>query len=180
MIPLYEDSEGARPLIYIDQNIIDSLRKGVYSFGEDVFSKRFRAIYSDETLREIRRAEQGGGNPARYLEVLQKLGAYHLQLQLNGQFAPTGNAIIRTHNPTEAYESFMQQIDLDYLIEANLLINQKIMGGLPELTVEDIAQRMLEAFERNAKSIEQNIKNLETFFQMQKKSFDSCLTRLVA
>lgn len=164
MIPYYRDSEGARPLLYLDQNIIDSLRKGVYSFDDAIFSEHFRAIYSDETLREISRAEEGGGNATEYLDVLEELEAFHLRLNLNAQFAPTGDAIIQSQSPTEVYQNFIQNRDLDYLVEANLLVTHKIMGGLPDLTVDDIIKRMLEAFERNARSLEDNIRILELFF----------------
>src|SRR5690554_5856854 len=164
MIPYYRDSEDARPLLYLDKNIIDSLRKGVYSFDDAVFSERFRAIYSDEPIREISRAEDGGGNASEYLDVLEELEAFHLRLNLNAQFMPTGDAIIQSQSPAEVYQNFIQNRDLDYLVEANLLVTHKIMGGLPDLTVDDIIKRMLEAFERNARSLEDNIRNLEPFF----------------
>ncbi|RUO37765.1 hypothetical protein CWE13_07415 [Aliidiomarina shirensis] len=171
MISNYEEADDYRPLIYLDQNVIDDLRKGKLSFEPSVFSKNYRAVYSDETLREISRAEEGGGNATGYLDVLEMLEAYHLKLQLNAQFAPTGSAIIQYHTPSEAYNSFTQQRDLDYLIEANLLISQKIMGGLPGLSVDDIAERMLEAFERNARSLEESITNIEPLFPEVREEF---------
>ncbi|RUO36939.1 hypothetical protein CWE13_08830 [Aliidiomarina shirensis] len=160
----YEDADDFRPLIYLDQNVIDGLRKGVFSFEPSVFSKNYRAIYSDETLREISRAEEGGGSAFEYIEVLSELEAYHLRLELNAQFTPSGNAVIQSHDPIEVYKSFSQQRDLDYLMEASLLVSRKILGGLPELTIDDIAGRMLEAFERNARSLEDNLRTLELFF----------------
>lgn len=164
MIPSYSDSEDPRPLIYIDQNIIDALRKGAYVFEKSLFSERARAVYSDETLREISRAEEGGGDAAEFLSVLKDLDAYHLQVQLDEQFAPTGNAIIQSHSPYEAYQNFALQRDLDYLIEANLLVSRKIMGGLPELSIDDIGEKMLEAFERNFRPLDEAVKNFELFF----------------
>lgn len=160
----YQDADDFRPLVYLDQNVIDGLRKGVFSFEPSVFSKNYRAIYSDETLREISRAEEGGGSANEYLEVLSELEAYHLRLRLNDQFTPNGDAIIQSHNPMEVYRNFSERRDLDYLIEANLLVSRKIMGGLPNLTIDDIAEKMLEAFERNARSLEDNLKTIEIFF----------------
>lgn len=169
MIPLYSDSEDPRPLIYLDQNIIDALRKGVYRFEDSLFSERARAIYSDETLREVSRAEDGGGDATEFLDVLKNLDAYHLQVQLNERFEPTGNAIIQSHSPMEAYKNFALQRDVDYLIEANLLISRKIMGGLPELSIDDIGKRMLEAFERNFRPLDEAVKNFELFFPNARK-----------
>ena len=163
MIPIYRESEDARPLMYIDQNVIDSLRKGIYSFEHDVFSKRFRAVYSDETLREILRAEDGGGDANEYLDVLASLDAYHLSLELNPQFVPSGNALINALNPQDVYKAFVQNRHYDDLIETNLMLTHKIMGGLQELTVEDIVQKMLSAFEKITQSLEQDIAIIEAY-----------------
>ncbi len=169
MVQLYSDSEDARPLMYIDQNIIDSVRKGIYSFSTETFSERFRAVYSDETLKEIMRAEDGGGNACEYLDVLACLNAYHLRLELNSQFTASGNALVRTFHPRDIYEEFVQNRHYDELIESNLLFTHKIMGGLQELTVEDIIQRMLRAFEKLTQSLDQDIKLIEIFIPEAKK-----------
>ena len=155
----YDEVSDARPLMYIDQNIIDGLRKERFSFEPHVFNRDFRAVYSDETLREIKRAEDGGGDSSEYLRVLSDINAFHLRQNLSEKFELLNNATLQTASPWQIYSAFTENLWLDDFVEAQTLINQKIMGGLPEQSWEDIARKMVEVYVLLDESV---IKSLDT------------------
>ena len=64
---------SGKPTLYLDQNILDLfVKNSVGSFGRELMDK-FQIVYSDETLKEIRRSS---GYESDFLNVLKDLGSY--------------------------------------------------------------------------------------------------------
>ena len=85
--PRYE----GKPTAYLDQNILDLFVKhGIIDFAETLKSK-FQVVYSDETLKEIKRSVEYAN---RFLNVLIALEAAHLKIVLEADFSITDNATI--------------------------------------------------------------------------------------
>lgn len=76
---------------YLDHNILNYFIRfpEVSAFG-DIFAD-FQVVYSDETLREIRRGDEG--TEAR-LKVLENLGAMHLKPYTDENFEISNDAIL--------------------------------------------------------------------------------------
>ncbi len=142
----YYEKDDAKPLMYLDQNVIDWFRKMPLSTEEEFLLERYKIVYSDETLREIARAEGGGGAADTYLDVLERLQAYHLCLLFDEFFEPTGEALVREASPKHVYAELTNHNDFNEIIEANTLITRKFMGGLSELTADEVIAKMRSAF----------------------------------
>ncbi|MFW9087513.1 hypothetical protein ACOI7N_23575, partial [Pseudomonas sp. P2758] len=76
--------------IYFDQNVLSMVVKNPTSEFFTSLSKNYQVIYSDDTLREIKRS----GRPEKFLNALDHLSAMHFKYQLNEAFEVTGNMII--------------------------------------------------------------------------------------
>lgn len=148
MLPRYSELDDARPLVYIDQNVIDALRKQKLLGIIPNFHKDFRAVYSDETLKEIKRAADGGGDAKPFLQVLCELDAYHIRRVTDSNFVPQNEILIRSLSPFQLYDEYANNLSLEYLIESQTLINQKMMGGLPDMSLTEIEMHIVNAFER--------------------------------
>jgi len=59
-----------KPLAYLDQNILDLFVKGNTGFMDELSSK-FHVVYSDETLKEIKRS---GENAFKFTLIMHKSG----------------------------------------------------------------------------------------------------------
>lgn len=86
---------------YFDHNILNHvLRYPVASVFEEMASK-YQVVYSDETLREIKRSV---GGEQDLLNVLVSLKAMHVKIYLDENFEHTGEAVLSESNPYAAYE----------------------------------------------------------------------------
>lgn len=148
MLPRYAEHDDARPLVYLDQNVIDALRKKKLLGIIPNFRKDFRAVYSDETLKEIKRAADRGGDAKSFLKVLCDLDAYHIRQVTDENFVPQNKIMICSHSPFEIYDEFTDNLNHEYLMEAYTLINQKIMGGLSDMSLADIEMHIVNSFKR--------------------------------
>jgi len=73
IIPTYT----GKPTAYLDQNILDLfVTYGLNEFSRSLTDK-FQIVYSDETLKEIRRSH---GYQDKFLNVLKDLNAAHLNI----------------------------------------------------------------------------------------------------
>jgi hypothetical protein len=96
MQPKYTELDDARPLVYLDQNVIDGVRKKKLLGIVPNFHKDFRAAYSDETLKEIKRAGDRGGDVKAFLQVLCDLDAYHIRRVTDSNFVSQNEIMIRS------------------------------------------------------------------------------------
>jgi len=68
-----------KPTAYLDQNILDLFVSIGFGNFADGLKSKFQVVFSDETLKEIKRS---GDYAEKFLNVLKKLDAYHLKIVL--------------------------------------------------------------------------------------------------
>lgn len=161
MLPRYAELDDARPLVYLDQNVIDAIRKKKLLRLIPIFHSNYRAVYSDETFKEIKRAEDGGGDAQSFLQVLCDLDAYYIKRATDSNFVPQNEIVINSHSPFELYDEYTDNLNLEYLLEAQTLLNQKMMGGLPNMSLSEIELRIVNAFERLLEDIAKSLDSLD-------------------
>lgn len=95
---------SGKPTLYLDQNILDLfVKNSVGSFGQELMDN-FQIVYSDETLKEIRRSS---GYESDFLKVLKDLGSYHLKIVVEQPgFIITDKATITSRDVFEAFEEY--------------------------------------------------------------------------
>lgn len=93
-----------KPTAYLDQNILDMFVKDGSSIFFEKIKSSFQVVYSDETLKEIRRS---GDSSSKFITLLQKIDAFHLKpiLEQPG-FIATDNATLTKRDPEEAYQEY--------------------------------------------------------------------------
>lgn len=134
-----------KPTSYLDQNILDLFVSiGLGDFADGLKSK-FRVVYSDETLKEIKRS---GDYAEKFLNVLKKLDAYHLKIILEQPgFVITDKATLTSRDPFEAYEEYLKNEpeynDVQLAMEQSLY---KFSGGRVGDGISEIHDEQKEAF----------------------------------
>ena len=163
MIPNYSDNKGARPLIYLDQNVIDKISKGQAQWLIDLFAEEFRAVYSDITIDEISRAEAGReGSSERFLDALASVNAYFISPVFDEHMVPQDSMLIRDSAPAEIYaELEASKSKFKGILEANTLISRKLVGGRRDQSAEDIYEELISQFQQLDDSINRQISELE-------------------
>ena len=139
--PLYE----GKPTAYLDHNILDFLLKFPDNELEIVIFGEYQIIYSDETLREIKRT---GARGTQFLDLLKKLSAMHISVELNSSFDSTGRAIIKEVDPNIAYANYTENLEKAYegIIHSTSQSLLKFYGGREESTLEQISNEQIESF----------------------------------
>lgn len=162
MTPNYLDNEDARPLVYLDQNVIDKLSKGYNQWLIDLCSEKYRAVYSDITLDEIARAEdRREGSSRRFLDALEIVDAYYISPMCDESMMPQDSMLIRDIPPAEAFKEHKSNGNLKEILEANTLISRKLVGGRLEQSADDIFQELTSQFQKLNSIINENILDLE-------------------
>lgn len=153
-IPVY----SGRPTLYLDQNILDCfVKNGVSNFGQGL-RDGFQIVYSDETLKEIRRSV---GYENKFLSVLQGLNSYHLKVVVEQPgFIITDKATITKRNVFEAFEEYCASNDYEYVEEAMSQWLLKFSGGRNGDKISDIHNEQLAAFERLMADMNENAREL--------------------
>lgn len=136
---------SGKPTLYLDQNILDLLVKnGVGIFGRDIMDN-FQIVYSDETLKEIRRS---AGYEKEFLNVLKDLGSCHLKIVVEQPGCiVTDKATFAIRDVFEAFEEYCSNNNEYGSIENSM--NQwlfKFSGGRSGDSISDIHEEQLAAF----------------------------------
>lgn len=98
------ENANSKALIYLDQNILGLCAEGTISIRAE---ENQTFIYSDEHYREIARSS----TPEPFLEIIQKLKARRLRIQMDESRKMTGNAIIGGEVDVAAdYRFFLETI----------------------------------------------------------------------
>ncbi|AAV82426.1 hypothetical protein [Idiomarina loihiensis] len=140
-IPPYE----GKPTVYLDQNVLDFFTKqGLGEFGQ-MLLEDYQVVYSDETLKEIRRSK---GFEENFLNVLKDLKAYHLKLIVEQpNFTITDNATICKRDPYDIYKQYCEScddgLDIEYAMQQSLF---KFSGGRKGESLNDIHNEQVAAF----------------------------------
>lgn len=157
-IPDYQGKQTA----YLDQNILDMFVKyGLGAFGE-MLVREYQVIYSDETLKEIKRSS---GYENKFLDVLNQLGALHLKVYLDDRFQPTGKATITKRDSHQAFQEYNSNEPVyERIYESMMLSIQKTYGGLSHSTFSDIKDSQIAAYDELHNLILNNIEDLRSDF----------------
>jgi hypothetical protein len=127
-------------LVYLDHNILDALLKERMSYREPYLDCLSNTIlYSDETLREIRKST---GYEHEFLEVLRTLKASFLFVESSASGHVTGKWEIRSSDPLLEYDAL--NTTLSNTSNSNFGLDeiiQKLYGGASERSYSDIAEK---------------------------------------
>lgn len=139
--PLYD----GRATVYLDQNVLTmALKERDPDFFRRLVSG-FQVVYSDDTLREIKRS----GQPEKFLQVLCDLSAMHFKYDLDASFNPTGRVLICTLSPRQAYDNYLTiEPVYDALLASAHQSTLKMYGGRKDSSFEDISSEQVDAFQR--------------------------------
>lgn len=95
-----------KPTAYLDQNVLDILVDGGCDEFQENLKNKFQIVYSDETLKEIKRSGEGASN---FLNLLNDLNASHLKIVLaQPGFKETGKASIFYRNTFDAFNEYCE------------------------------------------------------------------------
>lgn len=117
-----------KPTAYLDQNILDMFVKRESIWFAEVLKSKFQVVYSDETLKEIRRS---GNYADQFLNVLKELDAYHLKIVLEQPgFIVTNQTTLTDRDPLDEYKEHCQNTSAyDYVLKAMEQWGFKYSGG---------------------------------------------------
>jgi hypothetical protein len=168
--------EIEKPLAYLDQNILDIFVKDSSSGLMQELSSKFHVVYSDETLKEIKRS---GEHALRFIEILKHLKAYHIKINVEeGSFLIKGDATISSTNPEYVYKEYLsrEQTEEDDVIAAVNKWLHKFFGGQPNLNFTSLYEEQRAAFsglvekiEFLGAEIEEDIPGITEILRTQKK-----------
>lgn len=152
-----DSNNGRKARVYLDHNILDLHRKGV---APDLFNKlksNFQIIYSDETLKEIRRSKEGA---AQFLATLEELDACHIKFFMT-ENAPTGDAYLTQLNPQEAYKGFCDNDgEFGHVSDSMQQLLLKFFGGRKGETIAEVNMEQRKSFEMLMEQMECLIKEV--------------------
>lgn len=149
-----------KPTVYLDQNILDILvGGGCDDFTENLKSK-FQIIYSDETLKEIKRSGEGAPN---FLKLLNDLNASHLKIVLSQpEFKETGKASIFCRDVFEAFDEYCESsgeyADIQRAMEQSMY---KYSGGRKGESIAEIHKEQKVAFANLMNSLRDQISEID-------------------
>ena len=165
-IPPYE----GKPTVYLDQNILDFFAKqGLGEFGQMLIDD-YQVVYSDETLKEIRRSK---GFEESFLKVLKNLEANYLKLVVEQpHFIITDKATISVRNPFDVYREYCENsddgVDFENAMQPWLF---KFSGGRKGNSIKDIHNEQISAFSDLIDSIMVNSDGLPEEIQRQLETY---------
>lgn len=170
-IPLYE----GRPTAYLDQNILDVFIKyGLGVLGKSLV-EHYQIVYSDETLKEIKRSK---GFEDTFLNLLKNLNASYLKLIVEQpNYIITDKFTITCRDPFEVYDEYCRnssdEMGLEYALQQWFF---KFSGGRKGYSIADIHNEQIVAFSKLMGSITDNSKDLavqnETIISQYKVSLE--------
>ncbi|MCL1127985.1 hypothetical protein [Shewanella surugensis] len=144
-----------KPTVYLDHNVLDFLtEQGLDEFGQ-MLIKGYQVVYSDETLKEIRRSK---GFEESFLNVLKELKANYLKLIIEQpNFTITGKASIIARDPYDVYKEYCENsddgVDIEHAMQQWLF---KFSGGRKGDSINDIHNEQVSAFSELMDSIMDN------------------------
>lgn len=165
-IPPYK----GKPTVYLDQNVLDYfVKQGIDEFGQ-VLINDYQVVYSDETLKEIRRSK---GFEESFLDVLKDLKANYLKLIVEQpHFTITGNATISIRDPFEVFQEYCENsddgVDIERVVQQWLF---KFSGGRKGDSLNEIHNEQLSEFYKLMKLIMDNSDEFPEEIKRQLKTY---------
>lgn len=148
-----------KPTVYLDQNILGLFVEGDYHDFAEKLKSNLQIVYSDETLKEIKRSEN---HSDKFLSVLKDLDAYHLKLILEQpEFKETGKASITKRDPVEAFQEYCNSCsEYDDIQEAMEQWLFKFSGGRAGEGLAEIHNEQKAAFSRLMRGLKSQLQEL--------------------
>lgn len=142
-IPQYQ----GKPTAYLDQNILDLFVNGEHTEFSGKLKSSFHIVYSDETLKEIKRS---GDYSDKFLSVLRYLDAYHIKLVLEQpEFKETDKATLTNCDPFEAFQEYREnEKEYEYIQSSMEQWLFKFSGGKTGVGIAEIHNDQKEAFSK--------------------------------
>lgn len=134
---------AGKPTVYLDQNVLDLVVKEKYPAFFSRLMNDYQVVYSDETLREIKRS----GQPEVFLAALESMSAMHFKFQTDHTLQPTGGMLITSHSPFQTYATYLGIEPIyDVMLAAAHQTNLKLYGGRKDSSFSAISREQVEAF----------------------------------
>lgn len=134
-----------KPTAYLDHNILDLFVKSRGLPFASELKEKYQIIYSDETLKEIKRT---GENGSQFLEALESLEAMHLRIFVTESFKVTDQAVLKELNPFDAFKDYCKNIEPVYeaMEQATAQTLLKFYGGRAESDFDEINREQIGSF----------------------------------
>lgn len=154
------------PIVYLDQNILTGLRDNKLITLKDALKHQFQAVYSNETLEEIKRAGVASSAfSTAFLNVLAEINAAHISIVLDDNFHDTEQVRIALGDPHAVFQQYCDpQPAFDGIAESLKQLGFKTAGGRQGETIDDVAQDGIQAFENLMDYLEEQISEIEEEF----------------
>ena len=148
-----------KPLVYLDQNILDAFVKGKADWLFDIVASQGQIVYSDITLTEIKGSL---GHVNNFLRVLEKLNAMYMQLHFPKDSHQIAVGITLTAgSPFSAYDELIDSLAQNPFSEPFNQFLFKLAGGRKDDSISDVLdEQRLAAYELQ-KSMQSLIPELE-------------------
>jgi hypothetical protein len=134
------------PLIYLDQNIYDKLRRGVADWLKEEIKKHFTVVYSDQTLDEI-----DGNDKLReiYLDILEAFDPLYMKLVLTEKFRITDRVQFHRGPVRQLFEKWkINRSEIPTGFESTLKMANKLAGGLKGIRFDELIDGQKQDFDK--------------------------------
>ncbi len=138
-------SYDGKPTAYLDHNVLDIfVNNRDLPFASEL-KEKYQIIYSDETLKEIKRT---GDNGSHFLEVLESLEAMHLKIFVTENFKVTDQAVLKESSPFDAFKNYCANIEPIYeaMEKATAQSLLKFHGGRTGSDLDEINREQIDSF----------------------------------
>lgn len=125
-----------KPLIYLDQNIYDKIRRGVFGGLKEEVNKYFVVVYSDETLKEI-----DGNDTLRdvYLGIIEAFDSLYMKIVLDEKFRITDRVQFYQGSVRQFFEKWkINQSESPDASASMLRMANKLIGGLKGIRFDEL------------------------------------------
>jgi hypothetical protein len=148
-----------KPLIYLDQNIYDKLRRGVAAWLKDEIKKHFIVVYSDQTLNEI----DGNDNLREvYLEILEAFDPLYMKVVLTEKFRITDRVQFYRGPVRQFFEQWkINRAETPDVSESTLKLANKLVGGLKGMRFDELIDGQKQDFDKLMRDLVEKSKDDE-------------------
>lgn len=140
------NGELQKPLIYLDQNIYDKIRRGIFGGLREEIKKHFIVVYSDETLKEF----DGNYNLRDgYLDILETFDSLYMKVVLAEKFRITDRVQFYNGSARQFYEKWKINKSESPDASASMMrLANKLIGGLKGIRFDELIDDQKLDFEK--------------------------------
>lgn len=134
---------SGKPLAYLDQNILDALLKANDKDQNFIkgFLSRIQIVYSDITLQEIHLSGQNNPDYTKsFLQLLHDIKAHYISIEVDQNWKPLDTIRGSSKSPFYHYQSFIENIKYDELIQQLKMNTFALYGGIKDFNQLAIKQ----------------------------------------